>query len=89
MILADDIAEIGVVLKDQYFDIKGLSAYSAMAISTLRDYIRSGHLPCYKLKGKILVKRSVFDDMMERFRFDKKRDLNGIVDEVMGNLKNQ
>ena len=66
MILPDDITETGIMLKDQLFDLKGLSVYSALAVPTLRDYIKTGSLPCFKVKGKILVKRSEFDRWLER-----------------------
>lgn len=66
--MPDDIAEPVIALKDQYFDLKGLSAYSALAVSTLRDYIRKGRLPCFKLEGKILVRRSDFDQWIDQFR---------------------
>jgi len=32
MILPDQIAETGITLKDQYFDLRGLSTYSARGI---------------------------------------------------------
>jgi hypothetical protein len=70
---------------DRYFDLKYLSQYSSLAIPTLRDYLRGG-LPHYKLKGKILVKRSEFDDWMGQFRVDGK-DLNRVVDGILKKLK--
>ena len=87
MILPDNIAEITITLQDGYFDLKGLAAYSTLAVPTLRDYIRSGKLPAYKVKGKVLVKKSEFEKWMDRHRMDKKKDINGIVDEVVGSLK--
>ncbi|MBU1023490.1 helix-turn-helix domain-containing protein, partial [bacterium] len=60
MIIPDNIIEPAISLKDQYFDLKGLEAYSALKVPTLRDYIKSGDLPCFKVKGKILIKRSEF-----------------------------
>ncbi len=87
MILPDNIAEITISLQDGYFDLKGLAGYSTLGVSTLRDYIRSGKLPAYKVKGKVLVKKSEFEKWMDRHRMDKKKDINGIVDEVVGSLK--
>lgn len=72
---------------DKYFDLKGLSAYSALGVGTLRDHIRSGNLPCFKVKGKILVKRSEFDQWIENYRLNKKQDLDKIVDDVLDTLK--
>ena len=87
MILPDNIAEITITLQDGYFDLKGLAGYSTLAVPTLRDYIRSGKLPAYKVKGKVLVKKSEFEKWMDNHRMDKKKDINGIVDEVVGSLK--
>ena len=89
MIIPDDMAETTIALKDQFFDLKGLSVYSALAVSTLRDYIRSGNLPCFKVKGKVLIKRSEFDGWIEGHRVSRKKDINGIVDEVIEGLKKQ
>ena len=88
MILPDDIVEPVIALKDQYLDLRGLSAYSALGVSTLRDYIRAGSLPCFKLKGKVLVKRSEFDAWMEKRRVQKGKDINAIVNDIMSDLKN-
>lgn len=78
-----------VSLKDQYFDLKGLEAYSSIKVPTLRDYIKSGDLPCFKLKGKILIRKSEFDAWIEEFRHNRKKELNRIVDEVLTSLTGQ
>ena len=83
----DDIAGTAIALKDRYFDLRGLSAYSSLAVSTLRDYISAGKLPCFKLKGKILIRKSEFDTWLEGHRFNKRQDLKNIVDEVMTSLE--
>jgi len=87
MILPDNITGITVTLQDGYFDLKGLAAYSTLAVPTLRDHIRSGKLPCFKVKGKILIKKSEFDKWIEDYRMDKKRDLNAIVNDVVKSIK--
>lgn len=84
MILPETIiATVG--LKDQYFDLKGLSTYSALKVPTLREYIKEGKLPAFKVKGKILIKRSEFDMWLEKFRV--KDRINSIVNDVMSDLK--
>ncbi len=70
-------------LRDQYFDLRTLSAYSGLSVSSLRSYIRQDGLPHFRLKGKVLVRRSEFDRWMERFRCESGEDLNRIVDEVL------
>lgn len=89
MIIPDDIAETTVNLKDQYFDLRGLEAYSSIKVPTLRDHIKSGGLPYFKVKGKILIRKSEFDAWLEGYRVNKKQNLNSIVNEVLINLKNQ
>ena len=89
MILPDNIAEITVTLQDGYFDLKGLAAYCTLGVSTLRDYINKGRLPAYKIKGKILVKKSEFDLWIEKHRLNRKQDPKKIANEVMKSLKSK
>jgi len=72
---------------DQYMSLKGLSTYSAMGVPTLRDYMRSEGLPHFKLKGKVLIKRSEFDRWLEKYRVDQAQDLISLVDGVMDAIK--
>lgn len=87
MIVPDDIA--GFALNEQYFDLRGLSAYSSMGISTLRYHIRENELPAFKIPGKkdrtgkILVKRSEFDSWIERFRGNDFVDIEAIANELV------
>ena len=87
MVIPNDIVETGIILNDQYFDLKGLNAYSSLGVSTLREHIRSGSLPSFKVKGKILVRKSEFDNWIEENFRAPGQDLNGMVDEIMNNLK--
>ena len=87
MNLPDNIIEPVISLKDQYFDLRGLSVYSAMAVSTLRDYIKSGNLPAFKIKGKLLVRKSEFDLWIENFRLNKTQDLDNIVNDILSGMK--
>jgi len=72
---------------DRLLDLKGLSEHSCLGVPTLRDYLRSGGLPYFKLKGKILVRLSEFDQWLESFRVDSKQELNNLVDDVLTDLK--
>ena len=87
MIIPDNLTDTAIILKDRYFDLRGLSAYCALAVSTLRDYIRCGKLPCFKVKGKILIKQSEFDEWMETLRVNKKQNIENLVDGVIESLK--
>ena len=84
MILPDTIvATVG--LKDQYFDLEGLSTYSALKVPTLREYIKERKLPAFKVKGKLLIRKSEFDSWLEKFRV--KDRIDDIVNDVMSDLK--
>jgi excisionase family DNA binding protein len=72
---------------DCLLDLKKLSKYSSLGVPTLREHIRSGSLPCFKVKGKILIKKSEFDSWIESFRVDTKKELDSLVNGVMESLK--
>jgi len=72
---------------DRLLDLKGLSEHSSLGVPTLRDYLRSGGLPHYKLKGKILVRLAEFNNWLESYRVDTKPKLNNLVDDVLADLK--
>ena len=71
---------------DRFLDLKSLSAYSSLGISTLREYLKSGGLPHFKLRGKILVRLSEFEQWLESFRVDNKQALDSLVNDVMKSL---
>jgi len=81
--LPDDLALKDSTLKDQYFDLRGLSAYSSLSVSTLRDHIKSDDMRCYLVKGKILVRKSDFDTWLQRFRVNRSMDVDRITNEVL------
>jgi hypothetical protein len=87
MIIPDNIIEPAISLKDQYFDLRGLEAYSALKVSTLRDHIRSEGLPYFKVKGKLLIRKSEFDTWLEGYRVNRSKQINDIVDDVMDSLE--
>ena len=74
---------------DCYFDLKNLSAYSDLAVPTLRDHLKDIRkpLPHFKIKGKILVKKSEFDRWVESFRVKNIHELNRIVDDALNSIK--
>ena len=86
MILPDSITEKGIFLKEQFFDLRGLSAYCSLSVSTLRDHIRVNGLPAYPVHGKILVKKSEFDQWIGKFRIRRDQDLNTVADEVLDEI---
>jgi hypothetical protein len=56
---------------DPLLSLKALSAYSCLSIRTLRKFTELAPdqaLPCYRLPGKVLVRRSTFDAWLNQFQ---------------------
>ncbi|MFI5342040.1 MAG: helix-turn-helix domain-containing protein [Candidatus Methylomirabilales bacterium] len=72
---------------DPYMDLKALSQYSSISVRKLRDLLKEPlrPLPCYRVDGKILVRRSDFDRWMEAYRYTP--DLTKLVDEVVAEFR--
>ena len=68
--------------EDRYLDLKGLASYSSLGVGTIRDYLKQG-LPAFKIKGKVLIRKSEFDEWIEGFRLGTKRDLDAMVADVV------
>lgn len=59
------------VALDPFLSLKALSGYSGLSVRTLRAFVDlppGEALPCYRLPGKILVRRSEFDAWMDHYR---------------------
>ena len=72
------------MFQDQYFDLKELSKYSCLSVRTLRNYM--GQIPCFRVGGKYLFKRSEFDKFIEQHRVEN--NIDGVVDEIMDDIDN-
>ncbi len=59
-----------VVPLDPYLPLTALSGYAGLSVRTLREHLAdSAHpLPCYRVGGKVLVRRSEFDAWVRAFR---------------------
>ena len=73
---------------DPYLSLKALAGYSGLSVRTLRGYLTDPFypLPCYRVGGKLLVKRSEFDAWMRRFRSTGRPKVEHIVEEVVRDL---
>ena len=73
---------------DPFLPLKALATYSGLSIRTLRTHLEdSGHpLPCYRIGGKILVRRSEYDTWAARFRQVGNPDVDRIVSNVLKDL---
>ncbi len=70
-----------------YLTLRELAVYSSLSAASLRGLIRSGELPCTRLKRKIIVKRSDFDYWAKR-RQRQHRNVNPLIkqlaDQIVG-----
>jgi hypothetical protein len=57
---------------DPYLSLRALSEYSSLSVRTLRAFLErvppTQALPCYRLAGKVVVRRSDFDRFMTQYR---------------------
>jgi hypothetical protein len=72
--------------EDRYFGLRQLAAYSGLGVRTLRGYLvhPARPLPHFRVGGKILVRRSEFDDWVRAFRATGENRVDAIVAEVLG-----
>jgi excisionase family DNA binding protein len=75
-------------LDDLFLDLKTLAQYSGLSVRTLRGYLShpARALPHYRVGGKLLVRRSEFDNWMRRFRVDEPSRVGAIVADVLRSL---
>jgi excisionase family DNA binding protein len=75
---------------DSYLSLKALAKYSGLSVRTLRGYItHPAHpLPCYRIGGRVLVRRSDFDAWASHFRVVRSSSgLDELVNSVIGRLR--
>src|SRR5262245_26473264 len=73
---------------DPFLSLRALATYSGLSLRKLRDHLaEAAHpLPCYRIGGKILVRRSEFDAWITRYRQVGRVDVDRIVSDVVTGL---
>src|SRR5258706_9558155 len=73
---------------DPFLSLKALAAYSGLGVRTLRAYLTdiTHPLPCYRVGGKILVRRSEFDTWIARHRQVGCGDVDRLVADTLKDL---
>jgi hypothetical protein len=73
---------------DVYLPLRALASYAGLSVRTLRMYLThpANPLPCYRVGGKVLVRRSEYDAWVLRFRSNVAPAVDAVVDEVMRSL---
>ena len=71
----------------EWMDLRHLRSYAPVSERTLRDWIHSpvDPLPAVRVKGKIFVRKSVFDQWLENHPINSLEsvDIDGIVRDVL------
>ena len=86
------VDEVQVAIRlDPYLSLKALAGYSGLSTRTLRDLLTDAYhpLPCYRVGGKILVRRSEFDRWVARFRQHGAPDLGAVAEAMLRELQNE
>jgi hypothetical protein len=74
---------------DPFLALRALAAYSGLSVRTLRAHLGDpAHpLPCYRVGGKVLVRRSDYDAWALRHRRVGAEDVDRLVAEVLRELR--
>ena len=76
------------VTLDPYLSLAVLARYGSLSVRKLRAHLNdvTHPLPCYRVGGKILVRRSEFDGWMAAFRQRGRVDVDRLVADVVRDL---
>lgn len=85
--MADQVA-LSIPL-DPYLSLRALAGYSGLSIRRLRALLDGpAHpLPCYRIGGKILVRRSEYDAWVVHYRRAGRGDVDRVVSDVLQSLR--
>jgi hypothetical protein len=74
---------------DPFLPMRALATYSGLSVRTLRALLTApAHpLPCYRIGGKLLVRRSDYDAWAARYRHVGRPDVDGLVADVLRDLR--
>ena len=67
-------------MEDRFLDLKNLSKYACLSVKTLREFLP--FIPHYRLRGKILIKQSAFDEFIEKFKVEE-TNIDKVVKETI------
>jgi len=73
---------------DPFLSLKALASYASLSVRKLRDCLNdAAHpLPCYRIGGKILVRRSDYDAWAAKFRQVGQPHVDRVVAEVLAGM---
>ena len=75
-------------LDDAYLPLKALADYAGLSVRTLRTLLTHPvhALPCYRIGGKVLVRRSEFDQWARQFLAVPSSAVDALVTEALRGL---
>jgi hypothetical protein len=81
-------ATIEAKSRDAYLPLKILAGYAGLSVRTLRTYLAHPvhPLPCYRIGGKVLVRRSEFDQWAGQFRAVPSSTVDALVTDALRGL---
>lgn len=73
----------------EYLPLRALAGYAGLSVRTLRGFLHHPlhPLPCYRIGGKVLVRRSEFDHWATQFREMPTPTAGGVVTQLMRGLR--
>jgi hypothetical protein len=73
---------------DNYMPLKALASYSGLSVTTLRGYLTHPSRPLahFHVVGKILVRRSEFDEWIHAFRVADQGQVDTMVNDTLRGL---
>lgn len=83
------VGELGAQLDlDPYLPLRAASAYVGLSVRSLRSWLvhPTCPLPCYRVGGKILLRRSELDRWLSGFRRRGREDIEAVVDGVLADF---
>lgn len=90
MAAAIDKVDVRVDL-DPYLSLRAAVGYTGLSVRTLRGWLTNpGHpLPCYRVNGKILLRRSELDRWLSGFRSVGQQDLDAMVENLIDDIRGE
>lgn len=76
---------------DPYLSLRSTSSYIGLSVRSLRAWLihPSRPLPCFRIGGKILCRRSELDRWAENFRHIGRDDIENMVNDIMSDFQSK
>ncbi len=74
------------VITARYVDVKAVSRYTSLAVSTIYEWASKGEIPSIKIGNRVLFDLEDIDRLMASLKRTNKQEGN-IVNKIVGDLK--